>query len=86
MLCIEECFDVTCTFTIDDLTYNVTYKEELLEIQGELGWHVEKTINFVSCGDPGSHVITGKGNQGNCNSDGLLLHCVANEVEGNLSP
>ena len=52
-----------------------------MEILGTLSsWNVVKTISFVSCGDPGTLVIAGKGNQGKCNADGMILHCTANET------
>lgn len=82
---LKECFDVTCSFTIDDVTYSASYEGQTLDITTvNLGqWFREKTVNFVSCGpDPGSIVISGKDNNGggHCTHGGLVLHCTANDT------
>ena len=78
---IVECFDVICSFTIDDVFYNATYNGDLLTYTGNAGLGSLKTVNFQYCGnDPGALVIAGKDNNvgNNCVAGGLILHCTAN--------
>ena len=85
---LPECFDVSCSVTVDNVVDGISYEGSELTVSGELGnWRSEKTFNFSTCDrtNPGQLVVNGTDSNSNnfCRNAGMILHC---ECEDAFNP